>query len=311
MNVFGKPTTRLHRLVLFFSLVACLLPSTPAVADSQSWRLLENNNRLLGEQGGGGDAEEAGTVRITYYGHMAFKMTSPQGLEVLVDPWRNDPSGAWGLWFPKPFPEIAVDIVLSTHAHFDHDAVYRPHAISVLERLAGRYEVGDLRVLGLADKHVCHAPGWYKWDLAADEVDQDFCPPDNPLHMDNFIQVIETGGLRIAHWGDNRPQPAPYADGELQGVDVLILPIDESAHLLSEADIGDIIARYRPRIVIPAHYRMRDTSSVLSTLGTADSWVASQDEVRRLDGPVLELHPDEVADLEGQVVYFGTHAARD
>ena len=242
MNVFLKPTTRLLRLVLFCALVACLVPPTPVSADSQSWRLLENNNRLLGEQGGGGDAEEAGAVRITYYGHMAFKITSPQGLEVLVDPWRNDPSGAWGLWFPKPFPEIAVDIVLSTHAHFDHDAVYRPHAISVLERLAGRYEIGDLRVLGLADKHVCHAPGWYKWDLAADEVDQDFCPPDNPLHMDNFIQVIETGGLRIAHWGDNRPQPAPYADDELQGVDVLILPIDESAHLLSEADIGDIIA---------------------------------------------------------------------
>ena len=311
MSIFRKSTARYLGAALVGTLIGWLTGSAAVYADSQSWRLVENNNRLLGEQSSGGDASEPGTVRITYYGHMAFKITSPQGLEVLIDPWRNDPSGAWGLWFPKPFPEIAVDIVLSTHAHFDHDAVYRPHAISVLERLAGRYEVGDLRVLGLADKHVCHAPGWYKWDLAAAEVDQDFCPPDNPLHMDNFIQVVETGGLRIAHWGDNRPQPAPYADGALQDVDVIILPIDESAHLLSEADIGDIIARYRPRIVIPAHYRMRDISSVLSTLGTADWWVAAQDDVRRMDGPVLELHPDEAADLNAQVVYFGANAARD
>ena len=80
------------------------------------------------------------------------------------------------------------------HAHFDHDAVYRPHAVMVLERLAGTYALGDISVNGLADKHVCKSPGWYRWELAAEEFDQDFCPPSNRLHMDNFIQLIETGG---------------------------------------------------------------------------------------------------------------------
>ena len=63
-----------------------------------------------------------GKVTIDFYGHAAFKMTSPAGLTMLFDPWRNDPSGAWGLWFPKEFPEIEVDAVISTHAHLDHDA---------------------------------------------------------------------------------------------------------------------------------------------------------------------------------------------
>jgi hypothetical protein len=33
------------------------------------------------------------------------------------------------------------------------------------------------------------------------------CPPNNPLAFDNTVQILETGGLRIALWGDNRPEP--------------------------------------------------------------------------------------------------------
>ena len=279
--------------------------SGPLYADSRSWQFSENNNRITDAQRDGGDSSKPGKVKLTYYGHMAFKITSPQGLEILFDPWRNDPSGAWGLWFPQPFPEIKVDMVLSTHAHFDHDAVYRPHAVMVLERLAGKYTLGDVTLTGLADKHVCTAPGWYQWDLSAEEFDQDFCPPSNHLHMDNFIQLIETGGITIAHWGDNRAQPAPFVDQALQGVDILIVPVDESLHLLSEADIDAAIARYNPKIVIPAHYRMKVASSVLTTLGTADWWVSKQKDVVRMTEPTLELSPETIESYTGRIIYFG------
>ena len=299
---------RVRYLLAFF---VCLGLAPALLADSQSWRFVDNNNRIIDAQSGGDDSATAGSVKLTFYGHMAFKITSPAGLEILVDPWRNDPSGAWGLWFHTPFPEIPVDAVLSTHAHFDHDAVYRPRAVMVLERLAGELRLGDVKISGLADKHVCEAPGWYKWHLAAAESAQDFCAPSNPLHMDNFIQVIETGGVRIAHWGDNRPRPAPFVDAALQGVDVLILPIDESSHLLSEAEVAQAIERYRPKIVIPAHYRMAGVTSVLTTLGTADSWVNKQADVVRLEQPVLELSPDRIADFSARVYYFGATYASE
>ncbi|MCB1746500.1 MAG: MBL fold metallo-hydrolase [Gammaproteobacteria bacterium] len=292
--------------------LALLLAASAALAQSRGWSFAENDNAVMAAQSGGGQAAAAGPVRVEFYGHMAFRITTPRGLGILIDPWRNDPSGAWGLWFPAEFPEIAVDLVLSTHAHFDHDAVHRPHATSVLERLAGRLELGDAVITGLADKHVCEAPGWYAWDASGPEFGQHFCPPDNPLHMDNFIQVVTTGGLRIAHWGDNRAQPAPYADAALAGVDVLILPIDASHHLLSDDDVAAIIARYRPRLVIPAHYHMPGTSSVLTTLGPAAEWVGRQPRVRRLDGASVELNAADLPAREAwEVLYFGDHAARD
>ena len=42
----------------------------------------------------------------------------------------------------------------------------------MLERLAGRLELGDAVITGLADKHVCQAPGWYRWDASGAEFGQ-------------------------------------------------------------------------------------------------------------------------------------------
>ncbi|SMN02706.1 predicted Zn-dependent hydrolase of the beta-lactamase fold [uncultured Candidatus Thioglobus sp.] len=284
--------------------------SIEAYAHSDSWKFTENNNNVIRMQTKGGDSAKAGDVKIEFYGHMAFKITSPEGLSIMIDPWRNDPSGAWGLWFPEEFPEIPVDIVLSTHAHFDHDAVYYPHAIMVLERMAGEFTLGDVKIIGVAEKHMCKSKGWYKWTEAAKEFNQDFCPPDNFLHMDNFIQIVETGGLRIAHWGDNRPLPAKFADDLLKNADVLIMNIDGSRHILSYQDIDAALKRYNPKVVIPGHYYTKGASSVLTTLSTADEWVDRQQDVVRLDESELLLNPATIKSLQQRVYYFGMNHSK-
>ena len=291
------------------SILACFFV-TSAHAESRSWMFTENNNALIEAQKAGGDPSKPGDVSIEFYGHMAFKITSPNGLTALIDPWRNDPSGAWGLWFPEEFPEIPVDMVLSTHAHFDHDAVYRPHAIQVLERLSGEYSVGDIKVTGLADKHMCQSKGWYKWTDAGAEFGQDFCPPGNFLHMDNFIQIIETGGLRIAHWGDNRPVPAEHVRAALKGVDVLIMNIDGSQHILSYEDVDTAITLYQPKIVIPGHYYTKGANSVLTTLSTADEWVEAQENVTKLDSSTIVISPESIKDEQQRVMYFGMNHSK-
>lgn len=292
------------------SALACMVAGY-AQAESRSWTFTENNNALIEAQQGGGDPSKPGEVSIEFYGHMAFKITSPSGLTALIDPWRNDPSGAWGMWFPQEFPEIPVDMVLSTHAHFDHDAVYRPHAIQVLERLSGEYSVGDIKVTGMADKHMCQSKGWYKWTDAGAEFGQNFCPPNNFLHMDNFIQIVETGGLRIAHWGDNRPVPAEHVQAALENVDVLIMNIDGSQHILSYDDVDAAIAQYKPKVVIPGHYYTKGANSVLTTLSSADEWVDAQDNVTKLESSKIVISPETIKDSRQQVMYFGMNHSKD
>ena len=126
---------------------------------------------------------------------------------MLFDPWRNDPSGYWGVWFPNDFANPIVDVGLSTHTHFDHDALNHVQATMLLDRMIGTYAFGDVAITSVADKHACSAPGWYKWTNAIKEFGAEPCPPNNPGHMDMVTYVVEVGGIRILVWGDNRHNP--------------------------------------------------------------------------------------------------------
>ena len=281
------------------------LSSAQAIEGSRAFTFSENNDHLIELQKRGGDPKKAGPVKIEFYGHMAFKITSPDGVTLLLDPWRNDPTGYWGKWYPTDFPEIPVDVVASTHAHFDHDAVHRPHALVVLERPVGEFRLADLSLAGLADKHQCHSGGELQWDKIATEFGIPICGPHNPLSFDNTIQIVETGGLRIAHWGDNRPVPDTWLDAQLKGVDILILPIDGSAHILTPKQIDEVIQRYKPKAVIPAHYLAAGAESVLSGLKNADEWVSKQKDVRKVSNGELSLTAGDLSGAKGRIYYFG------
>jgi len=264
-------------------------------APSAAW----NDNSLIAIQKEGGDPTRAGDVKIEFYGHDAFKITSPKGLTVLTDPWRNDSTGAYPKWFLNEFPDLRVDIVISTHAHFDHDAVERPNALVVLERLVGEFKVGDIEVTGLADKHQC--------DSSSADSRAKTCPPNNEIGFDNAIQIIETGGLRIAVWGDNRAVPDPALDHYLKNLDVLILPVET---VLTRAEADAVVRKYSPKSVIPSHYFLKGLTADTSGLEPADGWVSEQEkahpaDVRRLDSAELTLNPAALKGSHPKIYYFG------
>jgi len=279
--------------------------SGKAAAQSTDWTQSGNNNHILDLQ-----AKKdfpAGEVTIDYYGHCALKITSPGGASILLDPWRDDPSGAWGLWFKNKFPETLVDITMSTHTHFDHDAIDRPQSTMVLDRMAGNFEFADLKITGFADKHACVAPGWYPWTDALKEFGVDACPPNNPGHMDMVTYVIETGGIRTLIWGDNRHNPPEEFWTAIGKIDVLTLPIDGSQHILSYDQGNAIVERLKPKIVIPTHYLGEATTYTLSTLQPADEWVKSQKSFKMLDGPSMKLAASDVAGMDREFMYFGSN----
>jgi L-ascorbate metabolism protein UlaG (beta-lactamase superfamily) len=279
---------------------------SPRSADpSLAW----NNNSLITVQRNGGDPNRSGDVKIEFYGHDAFKITSPTGLTVLTDPWRNDSTGLYPKWFLNEFPALQVDIVLSTHAHFDHDAVERPNGLVVLERLVGLFKLGDVEVTGLADKHQCQSTPDHNSDRASTDLQVETCPPNNAIGFDNAIQIIATGGLRIAIWGDNREVPDPSLDRSLKNVDVLILPVET---ILTPAEVDAIVRKYDPKAVIPAHYFLNGLTTDISGLESADGWVNNQEkahhaDVRRLDRADLTLNAAGLKGSHHRVIYFGNH----
>ena len=284
-------------VLLASTFVARTQQSEPSVGPLPSW----NDNSLITVQKNGGDPTRSGDVKIEFYGHNAFKITSPAGLTVLTDPWRNDPTELYPKWFLNEFPALQVDIVLSTHAHFDHDAVERPKGLVVLERLVGQFKLGDIEVTGLADKHQC--------DRSSADSAKKTCPPNNGIEFDNAIQIIETGGLRVAVWGDNRGVPDPSLDHYLNNVDVFVLPIES---ILTRAEVDAIVRKYDPKAVIPAHYLLNGLTTGVSGLESVDGWINDQekvhhDDVRRVDRADLTLNTAELKGSHHRVYYFGDH----
>ena len=90
------------------------------------WQYQTNHNRLikLQERQWQGSSSDSDNVELAFFGSSAFRVTTPAGLTIMLDPWRNHPSRNWD-WYFKDFPLTAVDIGVSTHAHFDHDALHR------------------------------------------------------------------------------------------------------------------------------------------------------------------------------------------
>jgi len=278
-----------------------------------AWQSAKNHNRMMELQRRRGSPEAAGKVELAYFGSSAFRITSPQGVSVMVDPWRNHPKRHWD-WYLRDMPITEVDIGVSTHAHFDHDGLNRLDAHVLLDRPIGRFEFLDVRVIGIADKHATQS-GFGSYDFAKVHLELngvDIRPPNNPRSWDNVLVVVETGGLRILHWGDNRHDAPGEVWEALGAIDIALLPVDGSQHVMSFAMTDEIIARLKPKVVVPHHYYIWDVVQRAATLLPADEWVSARPH-RIIGGPTQTYTREALAALTSPttVDFFGDHVAFD
>ncbi len=161
-----------------------------------------------------------------------------------------------------------------THDHFDHDAVWRAGGLPTVVRHPVGLDYRDLRLTGFADWHVAGHSG---------------------QSLANIIFMLESGGVRVCHLGDNRfPPPTEIVD-QIGRVDVLIVPADDSCHLLNYDEVDGFIDLFKPRIAIPAHYLIPGITGPESTLSAAGLVMTRHENVQRIAG-VVELNPDRLPD---------------
>jgi len=275
------------------------------------WQMASNHNRMMEHQSDPPRLSE-GPVELAYFGSSAFRITSPGGISVMIDPWRNLPTRKWD-WYFHDFPITQVDIGVSTHAHFDHDALHRLDAHVLLDRLIGTYSFGDVTIHGIADKHSIDS-GTASYDFK--EIIRHFDginiePPDNPRSWDHCLITVETGGMRILHWGDNRHDAPERVWESLGNIDIVLLPIDGSQHVMGYERTAMIIDRLKPKVIVPHHYYIWDVVQRQSTLQTPEFWLGEQKQVEHLDGPARTYTRKELDKMTQSVISFGDHVAFD
>ncbi len=54
-------------------------------------------------------------IQLTWFGHSAFRLVTPGGTTILIDPWLENPASP-----PGAKDSVGADVLLVTHGHSDH-----------------------------------------------------------------------------------------------------------------------------------------------------------------------------------------------
>jgi len=161
---------------------------------------------------------------ITYLGHSSFKIRGKTGT-VVTDPYNAEV----GLKFSK---HVEADVITVSHDHGDHNAVSQVEGTPFIIHGPGEYEIKGVGVVGLSVYH----------------DDQ-----KGALRGRNTIYRIEIDGVSIVHLGDLGHMLTSDQVDELDGVNVLLVPVG-GFHTIDSAVAVHLINEIEPSVVIPMHY---------------------------------------------------------
>ena len=235
----------------------------------------------------------AGKARATYLGHSVFRIDTPGGKVIYIDPWLSNPKA----------PAIAktvdtADLFLLTHGHADHlgetvELAKKTNArlLSIVE-LAGYFQAQGVPAGNLIrmDKGGATSPlpgSPIKVTMVRADHSSTVAYTDPNTKMTSLTPggeavgyVIQLeNGLRILHAGDT----ALYGDMELFGKrykpDVAMLPIGD-LFTMGPEDAAEATRMWGVKTVLPMHY---GTFPLLT--GTVDAFKASLDPQVTLKAP--------------------------
>ena len=211
---------------------------------------------------------------IRYLGHSAFELRLDDQRKIVFDPYEaGSYDGAVG------FDQITgkYDIAVVSHDHPDHaSARVTASAENVVDK-AGERDLGGVRIGSYSTFH--------------DET-------SGSERGKNLVSIVEAEGLRIAHLGDLGHIVDVGELPELEGVDVILIPV--GGHFTIDAGTAALIVeRFRPKITIPMHFK---TEKLGFPIATVDDFTALMDNVEVAGGSELEISHDTLSGASKVVV---------
>jgi L-ascorbate metabolism protein UlaG (beta-lactamase superfamily) len=225
-------------------------------------------------------------IKITWLGHATFRVETPQGKTVLIDPWvTGNPK------CPEKEKSFSrVDVMLCTHGHGDHigDAVeiakkHDPMVVGMYELCSWLEGKGVKRVSGM-NKGGTQTVGDIKVTMVHAEHSSGIEDGGQVFYGGEAAgYVIEfSNGVKIYHAGDTCVFGDMAIIREIYAPEVCMLPIGDH-YTMGPREAAYACKLLKPKTVIPMHY------------GTFPVLTGTPAELRRLarDVEVREMKPGE------------------
>jgi L-ascorbate metabolism protein UlaG (beta-lactamase superfamily) len=194
-------------------------------------------------------------VKITYYGHSAFRLAG-DGVSVLIDPWLSNPR------LQTPLEQVGkVDLILVSHGHMDHVGETVPLAQKTGATVVAIHELSQI----LAAQGVSRVVGMNKGGtvtLAGLKITMTQAVHSSTMNVEGkMVPAGEPGGyvvqfpngFTLYHAGDT----AVFGDmdliRQLYRPELALLPIG-SHYVMSPTQAALACHFLKPKWVIPMHY---------------------------------------------------------
>lgn len=191
-------------------------------------------------------------MKLQYYSHSAFKITTEKGIRVLIDPFlTGNPTS------PVKADEVDAEYIILTHAHGDHVG----DSLDIAKRCKSTFICVNELAEWVKSKghraHNMHIGGSHKFEFGNVKftiAHHGSLTPDNQYAGEPAGIILTAEGKRLYHTGDTGLFYDMKLIGEMNQIDYMLLPIGDNFTMgIDDAVMAaDFVS---PReAAIPMHY---------------------------------------------------------
>ncbi len=169
-------------------------------------------------------------MKIKWYGHAAFLITSDQGTKIIIDPYEP---GAFGGQLSYGKIKDQADIILTSHDHADHNYTKDLPGPPQIVRGSGSKTIKGISIKGIPTYHD---------------------PSKGSERGTNTVFTLKVDQIQLCHLGDLGHPLGDKELAEIGPVDILVIPVG-GFFTIDPKEATRVAEQLKPKILIPMHFK--------------------------------------------------------
>jgi L-ascorbate metabolism protein UlaG (beta-lactamase superfamily) len=192
-------------------------------------------------------------MKIKWYGHAAFLITSDEGTKIIIDPYEP---GAFGGQLSYGKIKDQADIVLTSHDHADHNYTQDLPGTPQVVKGSGSKTVKGISMKGISTYHD---------------------PSQGSERGANTIFTIKINHIQLCHLGDLGHLLSDKELAEIGPVDILLIPVG-GLFTIDPKEATGVAEQIKPKVHIPKHFK---TGKCGFSIAPVEDFLKGKTNIRR------------------------------